>query len=58
MSGTQWPRVLDMTENDARKALRSLELAAYSSLVAAFRAQGDLDTEKRTLLEQLRSLLR
>ena len=57
MSGTPWPRVLDMSEDDSRKALRSLELSTYSSLVAAFRAQGDLTQHKKTLLQQLQTLL-
>lgn len=57
MSGTQWPRVLDMTEDDSKKALRSIELVAYSSVVSAFRAQGDLTDQKSKLLTHLRELL-
>lgn len=57
MSGTQWPRVLDMSEDDARRALRALELSAYSSIVASFRAQGDLTPHKREILEELQTSL-
>lgn len=57
MSGALWPRVLDMNEDESRKALRSLELSTYSSLVTTFRAQGDLTPQKRTLLSQLQTLL-
>lgn len=56
MSGTPWPRVLDMSEDDSRKALRSLELSTYSSIIATFRAQGDLTPQKKTLLHQLQTL--
>lgn len=57
MSGTQWPRVLDLSEDDARKALRTLELNTYSSLLATFRAQGDLSPQKKDMLKQLQSML-
>lgn len=57
MSSTDWPKLLDICEDDARRLLRTLELGAYSSVVAAFRAQGDLSNPKKRVLEQLQMLL-
>ena len=57
MSTTDWPKLLDICEDDARRLLRTLEISAYSSVVAAFRAQGDLSVSKKQALEQLQLLL-
>lgn len=55
--GSKWPQVVDMSKDDAKRLLRSTELSAYSALIAAFRAQGDLTTQKRKILQELQSLL-
>jgi hypothetical protein len=52
-----WPFQLDMTKLDCKKALRSLELEAYSSIVAVFRAQGELNSKKMELLQDLQIIL-
>lgn len=53
-----WPRLLDMEEKECRSVLRRLELEAYSSVISAFRAQGDLTPEKKSLLRSVASTLR
>ncbi|PNF25978.1 hypothetical protein B7P43_G06364 [Cryptotermes secundus] len=52
-----WPMLLDMTRDECKRILRRLELEAYSSLVSALRAQGELSKEKRKLLQDLASTL-
>ncbi|KAF7271775.1 uncharacterized protein LOC143193594 [Rhynchophorus ferrugineus] len=47
-----WPILLDMTEEESIQSLRHLELEAYSSLVSALRAQGNLNQEKKRLLKE------
>lgn len=48
---------LDMSRDDCRKYLRSLELDAYASMVSVLRAQGPFTHEKRKLLEELAGVL-
>lgn len=57
MSANPWPQTLDLSEEEARRILRSLELSAYSSVIAALRAQGGLSNSKRVLIDQLQTLL-
>ncbi|XP_030837330.1 uncharacterized protein LOC115922508 [Strongylocentrotus purpuratus] len=52
-----WPRLLDMEEKECWSVLRRLELEAYSSVISAFRAQGDLTPEKKSLLRSVASTL-
>ncbi|XP_041483515.1 BRCA2-interacting transcriptional repressor EMSY-like [Lytechinus variegatus] len=52
-----WPRLLDMEEKECRSVLRRLELEAYSSVISAFRAQGDLTPEKKSLLRTIATTL-
>ncbi|XP_071165811.1 BRCA2-interacting transcriptional repressor EMSY-like isoform X1 [Mytilus edulis] len=52
-----WPLLLDMTRDDSKRILRRLELEAYSSLISAFRAQGDLTKEKKKILQDLQYYL-
>jgi len=47
-----------MSLADSKKALRHLELNAYCSVVSALRAQGDLTSEKRRMLNDLQSSLK
>ncbi|XP_069684302.1 BRCA2-interacting transcriptional repressor EMSY isoform X2 [Periplaneta americana] len=54
---TMWPMLLDMSRDECKRILRRLELEAYSSLVSALRAQGELSKEKRKLLQDLASTL-
>ena len=53
-----WPELLDMTREESKRILRRVELEAYSSVVSAFRAQGDLTKEKKRLLHDLQNILR
>jgi hypothetical protein len=53
-----WPMMLDMSKFECKKALRTLELDAYASVVTAFRAQGDLTANKADLLRDLQMILR
>lgn len=48
---------LGLTNTQARRTLRRMELEAYASVVSAFRAQGPLTAEKKSLLEDLCKLL-
>lgn len=57
MPHSKWPSHVDMSEDEARRSLRGLELNAYSSLVAVFRAQGDLTPQKKQILTQLQTML-
>lgn len=52
-----WPMLLDMSRDECKRILRRLELEAYSSLVSAFRAQGDLNKEKKRILQDLQQSL-
>ncbi|CAH1781802.1 unnamed protein product [Owenia fusiformis] len=51
-----WPKLLDMTRDDSKRVLRRLELEAYSSLVSALRAQGDLTSAKKSFLQNAQNL--
>ena len=53
-----WPELLDMTREESKRILRRVELEAYSSVVSAFRAQGDLTKDKKRLLHDLQNILR
>lgn len=53
-----WPELLDMTREESKRILRRVELDAYSSVVSAFRAQGDLNKEKKKILYDLQQMLR
>ena len=57
-SSMMWPELLDMTREESKRILRRVELEAYSSVVSAFRAQGDLTKEKKRLLHDLQNILR
>ena len=58
MCSTHWPKLIDLTRDEAKRGLRSLELEAYASIVTALRAQGDLTPEKKKVLQELQSTLR
>ncbi|XP_055316782.1 BRCA2-interacting transcriptional repressor EMSY [Sitodiplosis mosellana] len=49
-----WPKLLDLTQDECRGALRRLELESYSNVVGAFRAQGTLNAVKLKILKDLR----
>ena len=46
-----------MTKLECKKTLRTLELDAYSSIVAVFRAQGELNEKKMEILQDLQIML-
>ncbi|XP_023950606.1 BRCA2-interacting transcriptional repressor EMSY isoform X2 [Bicyclus anynana] len=52
-----WPMLLNMTHDECRRTLRRLELEAYSSMMSVFRAQGELEDNRKKLLEDLRAVL-
>ncbi|XP_071084680.1 BRCA2-interacting transcriptional repressor EMSY-like isoform X1 [Haliotis cracherodii] len=52
-----WPMLLDLSRDESKRILRRLELEAYSSLISAFRAQGDLNKEKKSMLQELQHIL-
>ncbi|XP_039764860.1 BRCA2-interacting transcriptional repressor EMSY isoform X1 [Pararge aegeria] len=52
-----WPMLLNMTRDECRRTLRRLELEAYSSMMTVFRAQGELEDNRKKLLEELRAVL-
>jgi len=52
-----WPKLLDHTREQCLGVLRNLECSAYSSVVDAFRAGGDLTEEKKASLLQLAKIL-
>uniref|UniRef100_T1J4R7 Bromo domain-containing protein n=1 Tax=Strigamia maritima TaxID=126957 RepID=T1J4R7_STRMM len=52
-----WPMLLDMSRDECKRMLRRLELEAYSAIVSAFRAQGDLSKDKKKILQDLCSVL-
>ena len=58
MCSNSWPLLLDLSRDECKRILRRLELDAYSSIVSAFRAQGDLTKEKKKLLIDLQGSLR
>jgi hypothetical protein len=49
---------VDYSRDECKRILRQLELDAYAGIVSAFRAQGDLNKEKKSLLQQLQNTLR
>jgi hypothetical protein len=53
-----WPKLLDLSREDSKRILRRVELDAYSGVVSAFRAQGDLSKDKKKLLQDLQHILR
>ena len=53
-----WPMLLDLSRDESKRVLRRMELEAYSSVITAFRAQGDLTKEKKSLLQDLQTVLR
>ncbi|XP_054167439.1 BRCA2-interacting transcriptional repressor EMSY-like isoform X2 [Oppia nitens] len=57
MVDNMWPMILDNTRDECKRSLRRYELEAYSAVVTALRAQGDLNKDKRKLLQDLCSLL-
>jgi len=52
-----WPKLLDHTREQCLGVLRNLECTAYSSVVDAFRAGGDLTEEKKASLLELAKIL-
>ncbi|XP_069354532.1 BRCA2-interacting transcriptional repressor EMSY isoform X1 [Maniola hyperantus] len=52
-----WPMLLNMTRDECRRTLRRLELEAYSNMMTVFRAQGELEDNRKKLLEELRAVL-
>ncbi|KAG8197437.1 hypothetical protein JTE90_014922 [Oedothorax gibbosus] len=56
-NGKMWPMFTDDSEKECQDALRSYEINAYSSVIAAFRAQGVLTSDKRRMLEELSIVL-
>jgi len=46
-----------MTREEAKRILRRLELDAYSAVVTAFRAQGDMNKSKKSILGELSNQL-
>ena len=57
MQVKMWPRLLDLEEDECRRILRRLELEAYSSLISALRAQGELTQDKKTMLTNVATTL-
>jgi len=51
-----WPNLLDLDKDRCKAILRRLELEAYSSVVNALRAHGDLTKERRKILGDLCSI--
>eukprot|EP00090_Calanus_glacialis_P014632 TRINITY_DN23461_c0_g1_i1.p1 TRINITY_DN23461_c0_g1~~TRINITY_DN23461_c0_g1_i1.p1 ORF type:complete len:869 (-),score=123.52 TRINITY_DN23461_c0_g1_i1:271-2877(-) len=52
-----WPKLVDHTREQCLGVLRNLECSAYSSVVDAFRAGGDLTEEKKASLLELARIL-
>ncbi|XP_041352455.1 BRCA2-interacting transcriptional repressor EMSY-like isoform X2 [Gigantopelta aegis] len=52
-----WPMLLDLSRDESKRVLRRIELEAYSSIITAFRAQGDLTKEKKSMLQDLQTVL-
>lgn len=55
MTFNTWPELLDLTFDESRANLRSLELEAYAGVVSALRAQGELSSSKKSILSELQS---
>ncbi|XP_063701708.1 BRCA2-interacting transcriptional repressor EMSY [Culicoides brevitarsis] len=49
-----WPKKLNLSTEECRALLRNYELEAYSSVMNAFRSQGDLTDDKTRILKDLR----
>ena len=45
--------MMELTKDESKRILRRIELEAYSALVTALRAQGELDRRKKRLLRDL-----
>ena len=58
MCTNSWPLLLDLTRDECKRILRQLELEAYSAVLTAFRAQGDLSRDKKNILQDLQNVLR
>ena len=58
MCTNSWPLLVDYSRDECKRILRQLELDAYAGIVSAFRAQGDLNKEKKNMLQQLQNTLR
>jgi len=52
-----WPPFVDLSKDECVRILRRLEVTAYSSVVSAFRAQGELTKERRKILSDLSNAL-
>lgn len=52
------PVTESMTTGECQRVLRRLELEAYCGIVSALRAQGELDSDKRELLQSIQQALR
>ena len=52
-----WPKLVDYSKEECKQMLRRLELEAYSSVVNALRAQGDLNQAKAKILHDLSNML-
>ncbi|KAM7540085.1 hypothetical protein Aperf_G00000043979 [Anoplocephala perfoliata] len=57
LGSISWPVLVDFSSADCRRLLRRHEIEAYAKVVTAFRAQGLLTKEKRSLLFDLQRLL-
>ena len=58
MCTNSWPLLVDFSRDESKRFLRQLELEAYASIVSAFRAQGDLNKDKKRVLQDLQNALR
>ena len=58
ITAIMWPMLLDYTKDECKRTLRRLELGAYASVISVFRAQGDLNKDKKELLQELQTKLR
>ena len=58
MCTNNWPLLLDLARDECKRILRRLELEAYSAVLTAFRAQGDLAKDKKGILQELQNMLR
>lgn len=52
-----WPKYLDIDAKTCAGILRKLELEAYSSVLSALRAQGELTKERRKVMNDLSNVL-
>lgn len=53
----RWPLLVDLSGAECQRVLRSLDLRAYSAVLAALRARGDLSAPRRATLLALRDAL-